>query len=277
MAVMINDVEVMSDDGKFTESFSPGILGEGYKETKAFERTPDLPSLLKAYADTKSAYGKKLEGVIQKPAENATDQEKADYRKSLLEELGVPGSAKDYEFPKPENLPGGVAYNQQLEDQFREVFIKRDVPLDMAKGLVEDYNEIQLAAVQARLDEQQKVFEESCKDLDKKWTGDARIRNNRLAFKAIMRFGTEDLQSLLKDAKINEDVGNHQKWHELGFSPSQREIWFSIGSATGTAEAITDEGTPAAREEAGVKKVVEKVYDHPTSVKARAERKQASG
>ena len=272
----VNIMEHIDETGAFTEGFADAaksIAGEEHKDTKLFEKVSDVSTLIKVALDTKSAYGKKLEGVIQKPAEGATDQEKADYRSSLLKELGTPEKAEDYEFAKPESLPAGVAYNQELEDRFREVFLKRDVPADMAKGLVEDYNEIQLGAIQARLDEQQKAFEEDSKGLDKKWTGDAKIKNNRLAFKAIMRFGTEDLQTLLKDAKINEDVGNHQKWHDLGFSPSQREIWFNIGSATGTAEAITDEGTPAAREQTGVKKAVEKIYDHPTSVKARAGRR----
>lgn len=265
----VNVMEHIDETGKFTETFKEqisSIAGEEFKDSKIFDSVPDIATLVKNYAYTKRDFGKKIDGLIQKPAENATDEQKAEYRKMLLKELGAPEKAEDYVIKRPENLPEGVSYDEEVEKHFREVFLKLGVPNDIASALTDEFNQLQMSRFQAALEKQKTEFIESSKALDKDpaWLGENRIKNNRIAFKAVLKFAGEDLAKLFKDAKLNEDVANHQKWHDLGFNPAQRRIWYNIGLATKVDEAITDEGTPK-NTFGGPQKLTQKLYDHPTS------------
>ena len=276
MPVLINGTEIMTDDGKFTDSFNPSLIGDDYKDSKAFESIPDIVSLLKAHVDTKAMVGRKMEGVIQRPDENATEEQKADYRTSLLKELGVPERAGDYVFARPEGMPEELI-NTDLENSAKEFLHSKNVPSDIASDIVNWYYQTQHKAIQDRLADEDKQFKEACGALDKKWTGDARVKNNRLAFKAIMLLASDELKQKLVEAKINDDVANHDKWRALGFSPEQRQVWQRMGEMVKADEAITDMGGPVEEGNVtGEQKAINKIYDHPTSKKAREARKASA-
>lgn len=272
---MFNITEHIGEDGNFTEGFKGAALaelGDDYKENNALDVIKNPSGLIKAFIDTKSDVGKKLEGVIQKPAGNATGQEKADYQKMLLKELGSPEKAEDYDFPRPENLPKDMNYDEATEAAFREFFFEQSVPKGIATALATKFSEMQVARHTAAVEAQQKEFNTACEELDKDWPGNAATENNRLAFKAIMAFADEDLTKLLKDAKLNDTITDHQKWLDCGFTPAQRRVWLNIAKATKADKIITDEGTPVKTEEKGTEKVIKTLYDHPTSVDARKQR-----
>lgn len=273
------DVNVMehidSETGKFTESFAgqiSAIAGEEHKDTKLFEKVPDVATLIKVALDTKSALGKKQE--FQRPGENATDAEKTAFRKALQKELGAPESSDDYEFARPDDLPEGMRYLEEVEKVYRELFHEEGVSLSTAKRITDKFNEVQRKRFNDRLEAENKKFEENSTELKKDWKGDNLVKNARTAFKAIMQVGTEDLTKLLKDAKIFDAAADLGKWRGLGFSPKQLRIWHNIGTLIKSDDAITNEGGPVVPEgeASDTKKVVTKMYDHPTSVAARKER-----
>ena len=261
-----NISEHIGDDGNFTEGFGQAAvsaLGEGYEGSKVFEGITNPAGMIKAYADTKKAYGQKLEGVIKKPGEDASDEERAEYSKQLLAELGAPEKAEDYEFYRPEELPEGMVYDEEVEASFREMFFEMGVPADMANKFSQKFSEVQIARHNAAVEEGNRQFTEQASQLDKDWTGDKKVINNRVAFKAIMQFGTDDHKQILKEANINGNVTDHEAWRRLGFTPNQRRVWANIGNAMKSDTAITDEGSPNSGDSG--KTGLSSVYDHPTS------------
>jgi len=266
MPVTINDTVVMGDDGKFTEDFSSSLLGDDYKDSKVFETTPDLQSLLKSHADTKSALGKQKEEIlsnaIQKPREGASDQERVDYRKVLQKELGAPEKPEDYEFPRLEGAPDGLSHSEDTEKVFRQVFFEEGIPVDVVKSIVDKFNKFQLAQFNARLEAEKVELEDAVKSLKNDWKGDNLVVNARLAHTAIKEFATEDLTRLINESKIYDDAGNLEKWNSLGFDPGQLRIWAKIGEKMKLAAPPADETTEETKKK---DKGVLGVYDHPTS------------
>lgn len=273
MPIMMNDVEIMGDDGNFTPEFKPEMLGEEYKDFKGFENTPDIMSLLKSSADTKIDYGKKLEGVIQKPGENATDQEKEEYRNSLRKELGAPETTEAYEFPIPE----GLTQNDDFTKLVKEMFLAEGVPVDSALRMSNKWNEFQLAQKKLMGDAENQQYDTEEKDFKEKHTGDNLITGCRTAAKAIIQFGDESLIKDLTEAKMMETPGDLKKWRDLGIWPSTLTFYERIGRQMKSDLAITDEGDPAKKgggePEKGTKEaMVADAFDHPTS-KADRERR----
>ena len=267
------DVDIMEhidSEGKFTDSFREqvsAIAGEDFKGSKIFDDVPDIATLVKNYAYTKRDYGKKLEGVIKLPNDKSTDQERAEFRKAVLKSLGAPESADDYDFPKPDDLPDGMLYDEDTEKEFRQFFLDEGIPADTVRRLVEKFTAMQIARFQSHLEEENKKFEEDCKSLKNDWKGNYLSLNAKVAFAALMEFGTLDLTKLLRDSKIYETSGDLKKWNDLGISPVQLRLWYNIGSKMKSSEHITSEGEPKGTELTGDKKVLSTIYDHPTSQK----------
>jgi hypothetical protein len=270
-----NIMDHIDDSGTFGEGFATAakaIAGEGFEESKALENVPDVTTLVKNHLHQNKFVGDKLKGYIKKPAEEATDEQKAEYRMSLLKELGAPADAGAYEIPRPDKLPGGIEFDEEAvkamdarEAIAKQFFFERGWPVGMVKEGIELMNKMQLEAIEARMAKEREQFESQSKELDKLWTGDSKVANSRIAFKAIMSFGTEGMKKLLKESKINEDVGNYEKWLNLGFNPEQLQIWHNIGASTKVDASITNEGLPAASQESPTTKAARKIYTHPTS------------
>jgi hypothetical protein len=258
-----NITEHIGEDGSFKETFAPSVietLGPDYKDSKALEGITDSVGLTKAYIDTKKLVGQKLEGVIKKPGEKATEAEKAEYHKSLLKELGTPEKPEDYVFDRPEKLPDGMVYDENFETAFRQVFAEIDLPASMATALSKKFNELQTANFQAYMEQQENVFKEDVASLDKDWPGDKGSLNNRAALAALNEFGTPELKKLIADAKLSEagNINNHALWRKSGLSPTQRRVWAAIGTRM-KSPTIADQGTPEQPASD------QRVYNHPTS------------
>lgn len=263
-------MEHIDSSGTLGEGFAEAAkaaAGEGFEDSKVFDNIPDVATLVKNYGHTQRDKGKKLEGVIQKPTKDATDEQKTEYRTSLLKELGAPADAGAYELPRPDKLPGGVEFDEEAvkamdarEAVARQFFFERGWPVSMVKEGIEFMNKIQLEAIEARMAKEQQAFEADCKELDKLWTGDSKIANCRIAFKAAMVYGPDGLKNALKESKINEDVTNYEKWRSINVSPSHLQTWYNVGSTTNVDATITDEGGPAGASETELNP-----YDHPTS------------
>lgn len=258
--------ELIGEDGKFTPAFTawlPTVLGEEHKDTKMFENTPDLVSMVKSSADTKSALGKKLEGVIQKPGENATDAEKVEYQTVLLQELGAPETA-DYGLTKPEDWPEAVPFDEELMTDFQNYFFEKKWPVGMVQELMAKYNGICLERLKQYAEAQETAHQEAVRDFKQRHKGDALTKKMRIAAKATLQFATDERIKLIQEAKLLETPADFDKWRSLGFSPEQIEVWANIGEKMKSDAAISDEGSGIG-ESTGKKTALSKMYDHPTS------------
>ncbi|KKK51471.1 hypothetical protein LCGC14_3114610, partial [marine sediment metagenome] len=205
-----------------------------------------------AYADTKSAMGKKQENVIQKPADDASDDVKAAYKAEIAKAGGAPDSAADYEFFKAEKLPDGMERSQELEDKFRAVFHEHKAPKALVTALSQVFEETQIGAFTALMeansaeaakvaDEKQKRIETSHTELKTLWPGDDLGKNARISLKAINIFGADDLKKNLADAKIYENATDLAAWEKAGVPAATLQLFHKVALKTLDAKQLGDD------------------------------------
>lgn len=251
-------MEGISNEGVFEDSFRtnvlPGYLGDDHKGSKVMDDVPNVGTLIKRFADTKSAFDKKLENVIQKPGESATEDEKSAYRTALAVASGAPVTAAEYEFFKSEKLPEGMERNQTMEDRFRTEFFKHKAPKELVKALSQVFEELQIEGFNAMMAEDvkkqeeitattQKVQDDKIDQLKKGgWTGDAAKVKPRVAFHALKKFNTGDPEFIKKldESKVYDNPEDFAAWKKLGVSAADLERWSVIGEAMGVSVSPTD-------------------------------------
>lgn len=235
---------MIGTDGAFTPEFTealPGFLGEEHKDSKDFDDIKDIGTLVKRFADNRKMVGKKLDNVIQRPADNATDDAKAEFRNVLLTELGAPEKVDGYSFDRP-NLPEGMEYSDETEKHFRELFHKLRVPADTAKQLAASFNEMQIAKFSEQRNAAKKESDEQGDKLKIDWPGELFSKNARIAYKAIQKFMDDDALKTFDEAQIFDHASDLDLWDKLGIGISQLRVWHSIGESTLDAKALTNEG-----------------------------------
>lgn len=272
MPITINGVEMMTDDGKFTENFSPAIAGDAYKDRKDFTdgRSPDLPTLVKGYLDGQTSISKhaaKMENVIQRPGNNATEDEKAEFHKILLKELGAPEKVEDYDLAPPE----GMQHDETLIAEAKNWFLEIGLPPSMAKVLVDRWDSYAAAKMKEAKDADNAAFENEAKTFKSEHPGDKLTLDTRIAAKAMIQFGGEETAKAIKEGGLltENKTGDLDVWKEkLGIWPRQLAAYAKIGAAMKSDEAITNEGEPISSTgpaKGSKEEKIAKVYDHPTS------------
>jgi len=112
----------VNDDGTFREGWLER-LPEGFEETKAtLASFRDLPSMVKTLHHQRQMLGKKANAVAI-PTEKSSPEEVAEFRKRM----GVPETADGYKI-KPEKLPEGIEWNDELARPYLEVAHKYHIP-----------------------------------------------------------------------------------------------------------------------------------------------------
>ena len=232
---------LIDGEGNFTEHFTtklPGFLGretlthEDGSPIKMFDDIKSVGGLVKVAFDTKTALGKKLDSVIQKPAADASDQVKGDYYATLAKELGAPDSPDAYEFVRPTN-GDGVEYDQAAEDLIRAAAFKAKVPVSTVKAFSEILLEAAKARAKADHSAAEKLFEEDAAAFDEDFAGDKKPEALRTAFLAIEKFGDKELVKALKDAAMHdqENIVDLAKWRQNGVSIPTLRLFTRIGQA----------------------------------------------
>lgn len=230
---------IFNDDGSFTDEGRASLVsaaGEGHEETKVFDDTKDLATLAKNYAHTKAAMGKKMENVIQKPAADASDEDRATFNKSLLVEAGyaAPETKDGYNFERAD-LPPGLMHNDAMESSFKEFFHAENVPASVAEKTFQHFQNLQVESHKAMIAEQTET-------MTKEWPGDKLNINNRMALRAVEHFiADDDLKAKMKEAKLYDNPADHEAWMKVGITPAQRMMWAKIGAVAMKAEAFKDE------------------------------------
>lgn len=268
MPVSIGETVVMDDAGNFTSDFKPSMIGEDYADSKAFEDVPSLTALLKSHADTKSALGKKLDNVIQRPAKGADDKAVAEYHKGLRKELGSVESIEDFSFTPPD----GREHDKNLTDTFKKKFLELGTnPVD-ANILVETWDTFQVAAEEAAQSQFDQDFETEVTNFKKTHLGDNLVKGTRTALKAAIEFGDEDFKAKVKESGLIEAPDNFDLWRKLSMTPSDVVFLENVGIKMGSDKAISDQGLAAQTDQSKEQKQISLQYDHSTSVQSRKDR-----
>lgn len=238
------DAAVHTEGGTFTEQFTtdlPAILGEDFKGGDMRQFCGDnVASLIKNATQTKQAYNTKLENVIQRPGDKATDEEKSTFQAIMRTEAGLdaPKDVAGYEFAKPE-MPKGLEYKEEAATAFKQFCLENKIPASLANVLHDmRLNEI-IGTHNAAIEAKQKAFDTSVETLKTDWPGDELPVNLRCAHDALMQFGSDDLvhngetfkglKTLLKEADLYTAPDNFEKWQGLQIAPDQLRLWANIG------------------------------------------------
>jgi len=264
-----------NEDGTFINPAALRTLaGPEHADSKCFDDVKDFPSLVKSHADTKSALGKKLENVIQKPSADASEEDRTAYRASLKTELGAVKSGAEYEFARAE-LPAGMPYDEAMEAQFRELFAKTGTPKDEAKQIYEAYSAYQIAKHNAAAVAEQNQIKDDDEKLRTDWPGEKMLVNPRLALAGMEALGAEafprlwngwteadgtvvaGLEARLKKAKIFDSPGDLAKWRACGVDTSMLRLYCVIGKKMVGAKMLSGDGAGKKPAMVGGKEVTE--------------------
>ena len=243
---------IFTEDGSFTDAGRQAMVsaaGEGHEETTLFDDVKGFSGLCKRFADTKTSHDKKLENVIQKPADDATEEVKTAYRNQLAEASGAPKDASGYEFFKAEKLPEGMERSQQMEDDVRAIFHKHGASAALVKDMSEYFENAQIGAFNGlvesdkkvaaeKADAEQKLFDEGCTALKTEWPGDDLAKNARISLAAINQFATDELKKGLAAANMYENATDLTKWKEAGVKLETLRIFHNVGLKTLDAETL---------------------------------------
>lgn len=273
-----NISDYVNEDGSFNDD-GPGLntlAGEIHKESKSYGDVKNFPAFVKAAFDSHALVGKKLENVIQRPEENATDEQKADFRKLLLKELGARESADQFNIQLPD-IPENMRTPQDDEilDKWIGRFVEMGMPEELAQGLINHFVADNIQSHNDYVKAENEAFERSKNEFKARHKGDDEIKDLRIAHDALMRFGSDDivkdgqtikgLKTLLEEDKIYDTPTDYEKWRKLGLKPDQLEVWANIGNRMQSGLSLKDEDTGNQGEKQTTKELGRTMYTHPTS------------
>ena len=147
---------------------------------------------------------------FRRPADDASDEDKASYRSSLFKELGTPTAAAGYELAPPAEMPENVPYDAKLGDWFREAAFKADLPTDTAKSLHDDFVNMRIGQGADSLKEAEAELVRITSEQTGKLETSYGAKHGTVEFDAKVEIGFRALKHFGGDALIKElvDVGD---------------------------------------------------------------------
>lgn len=222
-----------SQGQSWQEMFLAGDEFAELRDNETIKTIPDVPNLAKALVHNKSLVGRK--GVII-PKEDAAPED----WEHFYTDLGRPPSPEAYEI-KPENLPEGFPYQQDLEVNYRQLAFQAGLNPNQAKLIYDGYNKFVLEQYdQIQQDLKGKVAEMQA-GLQKEW-GTKYEENLTLARKAMKRVappGSQEMQAL--DAAIGDSPVLVKFFYNLGKSISEGEFITGAGAQNADLESKRQE------------------------------------
>lgn len=135
-------VGLLNADGTFTEGWLDRLPDELKESRASLEKFQNFEQLAKSYTSLQSVMGKKADAVYL-PTDKSTPEEIAAFRKAA----GVPETAEGYNL-KPEQLPEGLQWDDELGRGFAEIAHKHNIPAAAMQELASRY----MASEQAKLE-----------------------------------------------------------------------------------------------------------------------------
>jgi len=206
-------------------------LDAAYLDNESIKNAPDINTLAKGYVSLERMIG----NSIRIPGEDAGEQDVSAFHEKLMSvpgvvklpsegnevelndfyaKMGRPESFDKYEVTRPEDIPDGIEYSEQMENWFKEQAFAQGLNNKQVQGIMSAWNEMTMQEGQQRLAER----DESANYLKNKWGADYERRNGVV-------------QTLLN--KFGND-GAYQELIEsgLGNNPRLIEMLSNVGMAT---------------------------------------------
>lgn len=157
--------------------------------------SPD--DLAKSYIEAQKAIGSKR---LELPQE---DWDETKYQE-FFKQIGLPDDPKDYGIGKPEGLPDGLPYNEELKDNLLALAHKQGILPRQLKPVWEAFEKAQIEQFQALQQQQTVTAEEGARMLREEWGKEyeANVEQAKVAIKAL---GGESLAEKLVKAGLGSD------------------------------------------------------------------------
>ncbi len=139
-------VGLLNADGTFTEGWLDRLPEELAEAKPTLGKFQNFGDLAKSYVSLQTVIGKKANAVAV-PNEKSTPEEIAAYRKAV----GVPDAPDGYKL-KPEQLPEGLTWDDELGKGFAEIAHRHNIPAAAMQELAARY----MASETAKLEEYSK-------------------------------------------------------------------------------------------------------------------------
>ena len=164
--------------------------------------------------------------MLKVPGDDATDED----RSAFYGKLGRPETAEEYTIAKPENLPDGVEYDENVETVFKGVFHEIGLSDQNANALWGKYHEMVTQGHEMEQKAEKEALDTAINSLKDEWTGDKFKVNTEVAHRAFSGvFEDAEKQSeaktFIEETKING--------LPLGSHPMFLKVFQKIGSIIG--------------------------------------------
>ena len=222
------------------------------------DKGPNVEALAKSYDVAQRALGRKAQAVLP-PTEKSTPEEVAEYRKAI----GVPESPEGYQL-KPDQLPEGVTWDENVAKQAAELAHKHNVPAAAMQEFMKF--DMQRAALmnQAAANMIESQLEAGRSELQKVW-GDKMPEKIELARRAAVTAGVDPSSQGFVDPQVVKAI--------VGLAEKLSDDKLVAGDQTGASstrsrarDIMTNQANPLyARYQEGDAEVVDQVRRMLTS------------
>lgn len=158
------------------------------------------------YVEANNTLSAEREGSVKMLGEDATDEDK----NAFATKMGRPEAPEGYQIGKPDDLPEGVEYNEELEGAYRKMAFDLGMPAKQAEGMYAWYNALVAKSEGDRMIAEQEVLDKAVNTLKDEWKGDAYKVNVELAHRVFVKFAGEEGQKFISETKVGGlTLGSH--------------------------------------------------------------------
>ena len=172
-------------DGSFIPDWTQRLPEDVRGDAEGLKKFGNVNDLVRSYVNAERLIGKK--GVFI-PDEKSTPEQIAEFRK----QLDVPEKPEEYAV-KPENVPDGMQWNDDLAKPFLEIAHKHNVPKRAMKELTQKFQDMENARMRAGFEmaqaEARRKYEEGQRQLESAW-GPSTPKQIELVQRAAAKYGT---------------------------------------------------------------------------------------
>ncbi len=261
------DMTHFDEEGNFNDSLYdnlPTLLEDPDLNVEDYRNAGSIDKLFKNHYNLSKKLGQKLENVIQKPGENATEEEIAEYNKTLMTEAGLPDNAEGYAMNQSE-IPENMRMSTEKEAKWRNFFFENNVPKSMGDKIFAMYATELKADIEAHLKATSEAYDTAHKALteDKDWAGDKFLEKARAGLQLLRECGGDQVKKDIDESGIYDSPGDKEKLKKAGLHPEDLKFYANLAERTKSSKFIPSSGTP--KPEDDVTKAARNMYTHKTS------------